>query len=167
MFKKTKLLKTVLSLWMTLLLAVALYLMTGSLLVAILVAAIFVLFGICAELCQRGMDKMLGDEIYATKNGLPKGAMRGKALLHASMVLSPIYFLYMLPSFIPIPSVYAWAMVQFGFIIFAPLHLQTVGAAYRDITCTKKPFWIAQSVIFLLLTVLSFVIRSTVLDLLR
>ena len=118
------------------------------------------------DLCQKGMDKMLGDEIYATRNSLPKGAMRGKALLHASMVLSPFYFLYMLPSFIPIPSVSAWAMVQFAFLIIAPLHLQTVGAAYRDITCTRKPFWIAQAIIFILLTVLSFIIHKIILNVL-
>ena len=117
MFKKSKLLRTLLSVWMTALLITALYLMTDSLLAGIIVAVIFVLYGICASLCQKGMDRMLGDEMYAVRHDLPKGAMRGKALLHASMVLSPFYFVYMFPSFIPIPSVYAWAMVQFAFII--------------------------------------------------
>ena len=152
---------------MTVLLIVALYLMTDSLLAGILVAVIFILYGMCAGLSQRGMDKMIGDEIYATRNALPKGAMRGKALLHASMVLSPLYFLYMLPSFRPIPSVYAWAMVQFAFIIFAPLHLQTVSSAYKDITGYRWPFWISQAIIFIFLTVLSFVIHNTILDLLK
>ena len=150
---------------MTALLIAALYLMTDSLLAGIIVAVIFVLYGICASLCQKGMDRMLGDEIYAVRHDLPKGAMRGKALLHASMVLSPFYFIYMFPSFIPIPSVYAWAMVQFAFIIFAPLHLQTVSSAYKDITGCRWPFLITQFVIFIFLTILGFVIHRTVLDL--
>lgn len=144
-----------------------LYLITGSLLAGIVVAIIFSLYGKCADLSRKGMYKMIEDEIYATRNALPKGAMRAKALLHASMVLSPFYFLYMLPSFIPLPSVYAWAMVQFGFVILAPLNLQAVGVAYRDITCTKKPFWIAQAVIFVLLTVLGFFIHNVVVDMLQ
>ena len=166
MFKKSKLLRTILSVWMTALLITALYLMTDSLLVGILVAVIFILYGMCAELSQQGMHNMLGDEIYATRNALPKGAMRVKALLHASMVLSPFYFFYLLPSFIPIPSVYAWAMVQFAFIIFAPLHLQTVGSAYKDITGCRWPFRITQLIIFIFLTGLSFIIHSTILGLL-
>lgn len=166
MFKKTELLHSILSVCIMALLILILYLITGSLLAGIVVAIIFSLYGKCADLSRKGMYKMMDDEIYATRNGLPKGAMRGKALLHASMVLSPFYFLYMLPTFIPVRSLYAWAMVQFGFIILAPLNLRAVGSVYRNITCCRKPFWITQAVIFLLLTLLSFIIRNAFLELL-
>jgi len=146
--------------WLTALLALFIYLITKSLLAGILVAIFFVIYGVCMDLCQKGIHKMTEDEIYVTRNRLPRGALKGRALLHAVMALSPFYLLYMVPSFIPLPSFSAWAMVQFGFIILAPLHFHTVGESYRDVTGIRHPFWIAQAVILCSLTVISLIIHE-------
>ena len=164
--KKHKLLKLILSVWATGLIVLFLYYMTKSLLAAILVALFCLSYGISMDICQKGMENMKEAEAYAVRNKLTRGALCGRSLLYSAKVLLPFYFLYMLPAFIPLPSLYGWAMVQFAFIIFAPFHFQTVGEAYRDITGLKYPFWIAQAVIMILLTVISIIISQTVVKLL-
>ena len=165
--KKPKLLKLILSVWVIGLLVFFLYYMTKSIFVGIIVALILVLYGISIDMCQKGMDDMKEAEAYAVHNKLSRGSLCGKSLLYSTKVLLPFYFMYMLPAFIPLPSFYGWVMVQFAFIILAPLHFQTVGEAYRDITGLRYPFYIFHSILLVLMTVLSLIINRFIQNIIK
>ena len=131
------------------------YLTTGSFVAGLLSTLFLALVLITNCISHKGMKKMKEQETFAARNNLIKGCLWDKALLASFMVMAPLYFVHLLPLFIPVTSVYVWMIMQIPLLALDLIHIISVGQSYKDITGIKYPIYIVHGCTFLFLSVIN------------
>ena len=137
--------------------AAFIYTVTGSLASGLLATLFLALILLTHCLSHHGMKRMKELEIFAVRNDLPRGYLWDRALVASFMVLSPLYFVHLLPLFIPVSSIYVWMILQLPLLIFDLIHIITLGESYRDITGIRFPIYAAHGCAFLFLSIVNLI----------